>query len=264
MAFWKMTANDAERVDIDIYGDIGDDPWGDEASVSAKQFLDLVRNSKGKAIDLHVNSGGGSVFDAFAMMTALAAHDGKVTAHVDGIAASAASFLLAAADEVRMSSTAFIMIHNASTVAWGNATAIRETADWLDTIDRQLAGIYAKRGNRDASEFLSAMAETTWFTADEAAEWGLVDAIDEAVAAAACITADKATIASRPEGVALNNVTGHTPAEPAESILAPVGDETASTGHEGESDAAGAASVAQERAVVVDGCIYRIHPETTD
>lgn len=269
MAFWKLTRDDAERVDIDIYGDIGEDVWGDETSVSAKQFLDLVRDSRGKAIDLHVNSGGGSVFDAFAMMTALASHDGKVTAHVDGIAASAASFLLAAADEVRMSSTAFLMIHDASTVAWGNADAIRETADWLDTIDAQLAGIYAKRGNRTAEEFRAAMDETTWFTAEDALEWGLADYIDEAVAAAACLTEDRATLSSVPDGaqVARGQLVVNqteTVSEPTESPVEPVETETASTVGEDESGAAGAATVAQERVVVIDGCIYRILPELTD
>ena len=262
MEFWKLTRDDAESVEIDIYGDIGEDIWGEgDTSVGAKAFLDMVRDAKGKAIDLHVNSGGGSVFDAFAMMTALRNHDGKVTAHVDGIAASAASFLLAAADEVRMSSTAFVMIHDASTVAFGNSGQIRETADWLDMIDRQLAGIYAKRGNRTEAEFLTAMDATTWFTADEAVEWGLADYIDEAVAAAACITADKATLATRPEGVALNNVTGYTEtsteAQSGPAII------TASTDLESESEGQ-EPEVAQERVAIVDGCIYRLTPETTD
>lgn len=261
MQFWKLTNATDESVDIDIYGDIGEDVFGEsDTSVGAKAFLDMLREARGKAIDLHVNSGGGSVFDAFAMMTALANHDGKVTAHVDGVAASAASFLLAAADEVRMSSAAFIMIHDASTVAWGNSSQIRETAEWLDMIDGQLAGIYAKRGTKTEAEYRQAMDETTWFTAEKAVEWGLADYVDEAVAAAACITADKATLATRPEGVALNNVTGYTETatEQVDGISI-----TASTDQEGES-AGQEPEVAQERAVVVDGCIYRLSPETTD
>lgn len=261
MAFWKLTSTTDSSVDIDIYGDIGEDVFGEsDTSIGAKAFLDMLREAKGKAIDLHVNSGGGSVFDAFAMMTALANHDGKVTAHVDGVAASAASFLLAAADEVRMSSAAFIMIHDASTVAWGNSAQIRETAEWLDMIDGQLASIYAKRGTKTEAEYREAMDETTWFNAEKAVEWGLADYIDEAVAAAACITADKATLATRPEGVALNNVTGYTEtASKTEDGISI----TASTDQEGESEGQ-EPEVAQERAVVVDGCIYRLSPETTD
>ena len=261
MQFWKLTNATDEHIDIDIYGDIGEDVFGEsDTSIGAKAFLDMLRETKGKAIDLHVNSGGGSVFDAFAMMTALANHDGKVTAHVDGVAASAASFLLAAADEVRMSSAAFIMIHDASTVAWGNSAQIRETAEWLDMIDGQLASIYAKRGTKTEAEYREAMDETTWFNAEKAVEWGLADYIDEAVAAAACITADKATLATRPEGVALNNVTGYTEtASKTEDGISI----TASTDQEGESEGQ-EPEVAQERAVVVDGCIFRIKAETTD
>lgn len=104
------------------------------------------------------------------------------------------------------------------------------------------------------------MDETTWFTAEKAVEWGLADYVDEAVAAAACITADKATLATRPEGVALNNVTGYTETATEQvdgiSITASTDLDVESEGQEPE--------VAQERAVVVDGCIYRLSPETTD
>ena len=267
MEFWKLTKNDAESVTIDLYGDIGRDEWSDEESVGAKEFIDAVREARGKAIDLHVNSGGGSVFDAFAMMTALSQHDGKVTAHVDGIAASAASFLLAGADEVRMSSAGFIMIHDASTVAWGNSQQIRETAEWLDMIDHQLAGIYAKRGNRTAEEFKAAMDATTWLDAEQAVEWGLADHIDEAVAAAACITADKRVLETAPEAANImrvvepQNITQEiietvTECEDGISITAStdICDESEVQEHE----------VAQERVVAIDGCVYRIKAETTD
>ena len=266
MEFWKLTSNDAESVHIDIYGDIGEDVWSDEASIGAKAFLEMVRDAKGKAIELHVNSGGGSVFDAFAMMTALAQHDGKVTAHVDGIAASAASFLLAAADEVRMSSAGFIMIHDASTVAWGNAEAIRETADWLDTVDGMLASIYAKRGTKSEAEFREAMDETTWFTAEEAVEWGLVDYIDEAVAAAACITADRRVIETAPEAANILRVTEPQNSQEIIETVTETEDGISITATTDESDESEPQErpVAQERVVVIDGCVYRLTPETTD
>ncbi len=242
--WYRILRNDAERVDIDIYGDIGEPYWDDETSTSAKQLLDLVRAARGKAIHLHVNSGGGSVFDAFAMMTALAEHDGKVTAHVDGIAASAASFLLAAADEVRMASVGYIMVHNASTAAWGDSGKIRETADWLDRIDAQLAGIYALRSGRDAEDFREAMAATTWFTAAEALEWGLVDAIDEVVAVAACATRDRCALGSAPDG--------------ARGLLARDIRRSMDSAGVGLEPAGQEPAAAQERAVAVDGLVYRV------
>lgn len=194
---WYTVNNSADEVQIDIYGDIGESWWSD--SVSAKQLLDAISGAKGKPITLCINSGGGSVFDAFAMMSALRAHDAKVTARVDGIAASAASFLLAAADEVIMSSVAWIMIHDATTYEYGRAEDLRKTADWMDRINDQLAGIYAKRCKRTKDEFVDAMHETTWYTADEALELGLIDSVSEAVALAACATNDKTTIDSAPQ-----------------------------------------------------------------
>lgn len=202
--WFRVTSDTADEVDIDVYGDIGEstDWWtGEKEGMGAKAFLDLLREAKGKAVNLHVNSGGGSVVDAYAMMTAIAAHDGKVTAYVDGLAASAASYLVAAADEVVMSSVAWMMIHDATMICWGGAADMRDAAEYLDKTNRHIAEIYAKRSaSRDADEFAAAMAETTWFTAEEALEWGLVDRVEEAVAAAACATRDAATLGSAPEG----------------------------------------------------------------
>ena len=202
--WFRVTRDTADEVDIDVYGDIGEstDWWtGEKEGLGAKAFLDLLREAKGKAVNLHVNSGGGSVVDAYAMMTAIAAHDGKVTAYVDGLAASAASYLVAAADEVVMSSVAWMMIHDATMICWGGAADMRDAAEYLDKTNRHIAEIYAKRSaSRDADEFAAAMAETTWFTAEEALEWGLVDRVEEAVAAAACATRDAATLGSAPEG----------------------------------------------------------------
>lgn len=204
--WFRVTRNDATAIDIDIYGDIGEttDWWsGEKKGLGAKSFLDTLREARGKAVNLHVNSAGGNVVDAYAMMTAIANHDGKVTAYIDGIAASAASYLVAAADEVVMSSVAWMMIHDATLLCWGGADDLRDAADYLDKTNRHIAEIYAKRsGKRSLADFVAAMAETTWFTPEEALEWGLVDTIEEAVAAAACVTADKSTLGSVPPAAA--------------------------------------------------------------
>ena len=253
--WFRLVDSTPDSVEIDIYGDIGDPAWweaGEGTSTSAKQFLDAVHDARGKAIDLRVNSGGGSVFDAFAMMTALAEHDGKVTAHVDGLAASAASFLLAAADEVRVASNAFVMIHSASSVAVGNAEDMRRQADWLDMVDAQLAGIYAKRSStRTEDEFLQAMRDTTWFDADAAVEWGLADEVDEVVKAAAHVTtSDRATLASFSSAAA--------GAAALIGANAPVGEaDTHATDHGGGGQEPAAA--AQERhATVLGGKVYEL------
>ena len=266
---WYSVADSGEDVQIDIYGDIGDSWWGD--SVSAKELLDAIAAAKGKPITLCINSGGGSVFDAFAMMSALRAHDAKVTARVDGIAASAASFLLAAADEVTMSSVAWIMIHDATGRCYGRAEDMRETADWMDKVNAQLAGIYAKRSGRDASEFADAMKKTTWYTADEALDAGLVDGVFEAVAVAACATEDKTTLESAPDGAVA--AMGRASIAGMEGVfrmpvggvsIALTGDTSSTISSNGEG--AGQEAVrprAQERFVVIDSRLYR-QKETDD
>ena len=175
--WFRVTRDTADEVDIDVYGDIGEstDWWtGEKEGMGAKAFLDAIREAKGKAVNLHVNSGGGSVVDAYAMMTAI---------------------------EVVMSSVAWMMIHDATMICWGGAEDMRDAAEYLDKTNRHIAEIYAKRSaSRDAAEFAEAMAETTWFTAEEALEWGLADRVEEAVAAAACATGDAATLESAPEG----------------------------------------------------------------
>lgn len=262
---WFRVARDtADEVDIDVYGDIGEstDWWtGEKEGMGAKAFLDLLREAKGKAVNLHVNSGGGSVVDAYAMMTAIAAHDGKVTAYVDGLAASAASYLVAAADEVVMSSVAWMMIHDATMICWGGAADMRDAAEYLDKTNRHIAEIYAKRSaSRDADEFAAAMAETTWFTAEEALEWGLVDRVEEAVAAAAaCATRDAATLESAPEAardliggdVAGNLATITLPARAAGDTPGNIADDSGEP--EGQEPPA-----AKDRAAVINGKLVKI------
>lgn len=261
--WFRVTRDTADEVDIDVYGDIGESyNWftDEEEGMGAKAFLDLLREAKGKAVNLHVNSGGGSVVDAYAMMTAIAAHDGKVTAYVDGLAASAASYLVAAADEVVMSSVAWMMIHDATMICWGGAADMRAAADYLDKTNRHIAEIYAKRSaSKDADEFAAAMAETTWFTAEEALGWGLVDRVEEAVAAAACATRDAATLESAPEAardllggdVAGNLATITLPARAAGDTPGNIADDSGEP--EGQEPPA-----AKDRAAVINGKLVKI------
>ena len=254
--WFRVTRNDAEEVDIDVYGDIGEstDWWtGEKEGIGAKSFLDTLREAKGKAVNLHANSGGGSVVDAYAMMTAIANHDGKVTAYVDGLAASAASYLVAAADEVVMSSVAWMMIHDATMLCWGGADTMRDAAEYLDKTNRHIAEIYAKRSaSKDADDFAAAMAETTWFTADEALEWGLVDRVEEAVAAAACATKDAATLRSAPPAAKVALAVDIT------AVRTTPGDTHASIPDDSGEPEGQEPPAAKDRAAVINGKIVRI------
>lgn len=264
---WYRINDSADEVEISIYGDIGD-TWCGE-SVSAKELLDALKEADGKPVNLRINSGGGSVFDAYAMMSALRSHNGRVTAHVDGVAASAASFLIAAADEVVMSSVGWIMIHDASIWCSGTACDLRETADWMERVDDQIAGIYAARGALSKEEFAAAMDATTWYTADEALEAGLVDRVEQAVVAAACATDDAATIESAPQGAkallgefspceAVKARAAFPPSGSRDPAPAVAGDTFATIAADGADGQEAGQPEAQERVVVIDSKLYRL------
>ena len=102
--------------------------------VSAQMMVDALKSASGKTVHLHINSPGGDVFESVAMATAIAAHDGDVIAHIDGVAASAATRVALAAKEVRIADSGLMMIHNSWTIAWGNSEEIRKTADLLDKV----------------------------------------------------------------------------------------------------------------------------------
>lgn len=150
--------------------------WG---GVAPEPFVRALRGITAGTIHLRINSPGGDVFAARAMEQALREHAARVVVHVDGLAASAASFLAMAGDEVVMAKGAMLMIHNAWTVGIGNADDLRKTADLLAKIDGTLAQTYADRTGKPVSTVAQWMAEETWFTADEAVAEGFADGIAE-------------------------------------------------------------------------------------
>lgn len=154
------------------------DSWGGEWGVSAKEFVAAL-GSLGpvSTIHLHVNSPGGEVWDGVAIMNALREHPARVVAHVDGIAASAASFIAASADEVIMGRNTQMMIHDARAIAVGPASIMRQVADLLDKTSTDIAGVYAAKAGGTAAEWRDSMRAESWFTAEEAVAAGLADSI---------------------------------------------------------------------------------------
>lgn len=146
--------------------------WGD---IDETMFAQAMAAIDASTIHLRIDSPGGDVFAARAMMTAIAQHKAKVIAHVDGLAASAATGLCMACDEVEISQGAGFMIHNAWTIAIGNKADMRKTGDLLGKIDADLTNDYARRTGKDESAITAWMDEETWFTADEAVEHGFAD-----------------------------------------------------------------------------------------
>ncbi len=130
-------------------------------------------------VDVRINSGGGDAFDGVAIHTLLARHNGAVTTYVDGLAASAASFIALAGARVVMSRGAFMMIHDAMTMTYGNGGSHRTSADLLDKISDTIAGIYADQAGEDEAYWRALMTENAedgkWFNGQEALDAGLVD-----------------------------------------------------------------------------------------
>lgn len=165
----------ASEVTVYLYDAIvTDDWWG---GISAQSFVRALAEITADVIHLRINCPGGDVFAARAMETAIRGHSAKVIAHIDGVAASAASFVMLAADEVEISEGAFVMIHKGWALAMGNADELKEMAGLLDAVDATLVRTYAKETGQDESDVLAWMAAETWFSADEAVDKGFADRI---------------------------------------------------------------------------------------
>lgn len=145
--------------------------------LDASEFIKAVHEVDAKAIDLHVNSPGGFVYDAVSMYEALLAHPAVVTTHVDGLAASAASFLALAGDTVQTARASRWMVHDAQTIAIGSPAELREAADLADAVSDDIAGIYADRAGGKAKAWRAAMTAVTWYSASEAVDAGLAGSI---------------------------------------------------------------------------------------
>lgn len=160
--------------EVKIYADIGADPWMG-TGVDAKEFSDALDKLDVDQIDLRLNSRGGLVWDGIAIMNALARHPANVTVYIDALAASAASFIAMAGDEVVINDHAEMMIHDALGVAVGNAADMKNMLDRLDQMSDNVAGIYAKKAGGDVKDWRKKMSAETWYSADEAVAAGLAD-----------------------------------------------------------------------------------------
>jgi ATP-dependent protease ClpP protease subunit len=185
---------------IDIRGTIGLEKFfGEEYGIDAGGTVsDFDRELKAlgevREIELNIYSLGGDVFTALGIQSILARHSARVVANVDGIAASAATIILMAADEIRVPENAYLMIHNASTYGWGDYRALSAMADDLKKWSRDMANLYAARiedntgGDRTAilAEVIEKMDAETWLTGAEAKALGLVETVTGRAELAAC------------------------------------------------------------------------------
>lgn len=158
-----------------IYDEIG--YWG----VTASDFVDAFTAITAPQIELHVNSPGGEVYEGIAIHTAIKTHPSTVTAYIDGLAASAASFIVTAADTVLIAKNAEIMIHDAMGLCVGNAADMTAMVADLDRISDNIASMYADKAGGTIADWRSVMlannGDGTWYSAAEAVTAGLADSI---------------------------------------------------------------------------------------
>lgn len=166
-----MTHRLIKNGELCLYGPVGFLDWFSDEGFSATEVLAALTEMSGDIV-VRINSGGGAAFDGVAIYNALNAHEGKVTCRVDGIAASAASVIAMAGDEIEMPEGSLMMIHDASGITIGNAATHAKTVDLLNKLDGELARIYAKRTGKEAAAIRKMMDAETWLDGDEAVEEG--------------------------------------------------------------------------------------------
>lgn len=170
------SGSQSKAEDIEIYGVIGEDYWSGEG-ITAKSISSKLQERRGKDISVLINSPGGDMFEGIAICNLLKQHEGKVTVKVIGLAASAASVIAMAGDEVEIAKSAFFMIHNAWTVAAGNKNDFREVADYMEPFDKAMAGLYADRTGLKEKEIAVMMDAETFISGADAVDQGFADSL---------------------------------------------------------------------------------------
>ena len=159
---------------LTLSGRVSKNYWSDDDHINVETVSNELNAVEGN-ITIRLNSGGGDVFEGIEIYNYLKSLDNHITIEVTALAASAASIIAMAGDEIKMCTGSSMMVHEASTIAWGNKSDIQKVLNSLDTIDDSLVSIYAERTGADKETINSWIEEETWFTADEAIEVGLAD-----------------------------------------------------------------------------------------
>lgn len=173
---WYSVRNLADgEAEIFIYDLIGFDPFF--GGVAAAEFVRELRALNARKILLRINSPGGDISEAVTIRNALIEHSAQIETHVDGLAASSASWVGLAADKVIMSPHAMMMIHEPWFMVGGDAAFLRKQADVLDKFGADIAEMYQEKASGNADTWRSAMREETWYSDEEAVAAGLADEI---------------------------------------------------------------------------------------
>ena len=182
---YQPRASVHEPAVLQIFDQIGED-WFGGSGISAKAFSDALQSVGPGPLVVEINSPGGNVWDGLAIYNMLRGRQAPVTTRVVGIAASIASIIALAGDSIEMAEASLFMIHDPSGMVAGTSDDMRKMANALDQHAEILAGIYTKRTGKTSAQIRAAMTAETWFTAQEAIQFGLADKTTEQLAMAAC------------------------------------------------------------------------------
>lgn len=160
---------------INIFDSIGENFEG--TGITAKLVSSVLRKADGDDVTVNINSPGGSFFEGIAIYNLLKEYEGSVKVKVIGLAASAASLVALAGDEIEIAESGFMMIHDTWLVAIGNKQDMLDVADTLSKFDESAADIYSAKSGKDKDEIKSLMAKETWFNGRETVDMGFADSV---------------------------------------------------------------------------------------
>ncbi|OUH95715.1 head maturation protease, ClpP-related [Klebsiella pneumoniae] len=160
---------------ISVFDVIGQDYWGE--GITAKRIAGALRAMNGADVTVNINSPGGDMFEGLAIYNLLREYEGHVTVKVLGIAASAASIIAMAGDDIQIGRGAFLMIHNCWLYAMGNRHDFAELAQSLEPFDTAMADIYAARSGLDIAAVQKLMDAESYIGGSDAVAKGLADSL---------------------------------------------------------------------------------------
>lgn len=186
---WYTLKNEASAPNAQLYihGDIGS---GGINAIDLVQALQVIGE---RDLVMRVMSYGGSIYQGLAMHNAIKAHKGKTTGIVDGLAGSIAAYFIMACDEIHMPENTSLMIHNPAISAQGEEEDLEAALTQLKNSKQTIASAYVERSGKSMEEVLEAMAQNTFFTAQQALEWGLIDKVIDPVDLTNCFNANDAS-----------------------------------------------------------------------
>lgn len=167
---------DKQSGEVFLYSPIGEDFFGD--GITAEGVIEALDSLDGKRAIVRINSPGGDVFHGIAIYNALRRYAGGVDIIVDSLCASIASIIALASESRTSTKGSMWMIHRAMTFAWGNQEDIGKTLAMLQKGDKTMSGIYSEATGKTSEEIEQFMSAETWFTAEEAVEFGLATKTD--------------------------------------------------------------------------------------